>query len=112
MEAHADNLRAEANDDAFVDTFKRDWRSAPLTPADRALLEYADALTRAPWAIQRDDLDRLRARGWTDEQISDAAQVIGYFNYINRIADGLGVDPEDFMPPRAEHPGAREPESQ
>lgn len=85
-----------------MNAFKHDWRSAPLTPADRALVEYADTLTRTPWAIRREDLDGLRARGWTDEQISDAAQVIAYFAYINRIADGLGVDLEDFMPPRGD----------
>lgn len=41
-----------------------------------------------------DDLDRLREVGFDDRAINDATQVIGYFNYINRVADGLGVDPE------------------
>jgi len=46
-------------------------------------------------------LDMLRQHGFDDDQITIAAQVIGYFNYINRIADGLGVDPESWMtPPR------------
>lgn len=40
----------------------------------------------------------LRGYGFTDGQLSDAVQVISYFNYINRIADGLGVDLEEFMP--------------
>jgi len=43
------------------------------------------------------DLDRLRERGFTDEQIVIATQVIGYFAYINRMADALGVDPEENM---------------
>jgi alkylhydroperoxidase family enzyme len=42
----------------------------------------------------RADADALRAAGWDDRAIHDAAQVVAYFNYINRIADGLGVDPE------------------
>lgn len=50
--------------------------------------------------MRSDDVAALRAAGWTDGQISDAVQVIGYFNYINRVADGLGVDLEPEMPPR------------
>lgn len=45
------------------------------------------------------DLEPLRAAGYSDEQIHGAAQVVAYFNYINRIADALGVDLEDWMPP-------------
>ena len=63
------------------------------------MLEYAEKLTRTPWDVRPADLDHLRRHGLNDEQISDAAQVIAYFNYINRIADGLGVDLEDSMPP-------------
>ena len=70
-----------------------------LEPADQAMLEYAEQLTKTPWDVRPADLDRLRAHGLTDEHISDAAQVIAYFNYINRIADGLGVDLEETMPP-------------
>ena len=47
--------------------------------------------------MKRSDIANLRERGLSDEQISIATQVIGYFNYINWIADGLGVDPEDWM---------------
>ena len=43
------------------------------------------------------DVTSLRIHGFDDDQITIATQVIGYFNYINRIADGLGVDPEDWM---------------
>ena len=102
MEAHASDLRAEVaeiEDDTFVDRFKLDWRTADLTPLDGALMAYAEQLTRTPWEVRPVDLDRLRDTGATDEQISDAAQVIAYFNYINRIADGLGVDLEPSMPP-------------
>ena len=45
------------------------------------------------------DFDLLSERGFADEQITIAVQVIGYFNYINRIAEGLGVDPEQWMKP-------------
>jgi|TARA_Y100001949_G_scaffold175473_1_gene185360 uncharacterized peroxidase-related enzyme len=99
VEAHLNDLRAEVNEAAWVDRFEMDWRKAGLPPVDTALMEYAEHLTRAPSEIRRGELDHLRAAGLSDEQISDAAQVIAYFNYINRIADGLGVDLEESMPP-------------
>ena len=57
-------------------------------------MEYGEQLTRAPDSVTVDDIDRLRDAGWDDRAIHDAAQVVSYFNYINRVADGLGVDPE------------------
>ena len=87
-----------------MERIKRDWRTAGLGEADRALLAFAEKLTREPWAATRNDLGELRRHGFGDEEILDAVQVISYFNYINRIADGLGVDLEDFMAPR---PAAR-----
>lgn len=66
------------------------------------MLEYAEKLTRTPRAVTAGDLDTLRAHGFDDTAIHDAVQVIGYFNYINRIADGLGVDLESSMPARSE----------
>ena len=68
--------------------------------ADQALHGFAEKLTREPWTVTKDDIDSLRRHGFSDEQVSDAVQVISYFNYINRVADGLGVDLEDGMPPR------------
>jgi uncharacterized peroxidase-related enzyme len=87
-----------------VERIKRDWRSAGLGAADRALLAYADKLTREPWAATEGDLDELRRHGLADSDLHDAVQIVSYFNYINRIADGLGIDLEDFMAPR---PAAR-----
>ena len=49
--------------------------------------------------MTRGDLDRLRGLGLDDPAIHDAVQVVAYFNYITRIADALGVEPEDFIPP-------------
>jgi uncharacterized peroxidase-related enzyme len=81
----------------MVDRFARDWRSAGLDATTLALLEYADKLTRTPGAVIRSDVDALRAAGWDDRAVTDATQVCSYFNYINRIADGLGVDPEEWL---------------
>lgn len=77
----------------------RDWRAAGLSEADQALCAYAEKLTRRQEAIVPEDIARLRAHGFDDAAIHDATQVIGYFNYITRVADGLGVEPEDFIRP-------------
>ena len=54
-------------------------------------------MTRTPSAIRRQDLDTLRKHGLGDRDILDAVEVIGYFNYINRVADALGIEPEPEM---------------
>lgn len=61
------------------------------------MLEFAERVTRAPARMTSDDIAALRSSGLTDEAIHDAAQVIAYFNYINRLADCLGIDPEDGL---------------
>jgi alkylhydroperoxidase family enzyme len=52
--------------------------------------------------MEKSDIETLHTHGFDDDQITIATQVIGYFNYINRIADGLGVDPDDWMTPPAD----------
>lgn len=74
-----------------------DYREAGLDPADRALCDWAVKLTRTPGAMTEADLAPLRAHGFDDRALLVATQVVGYFNYINRLADALGVDPEPWM---------------
>ncbi len=85
--------------DAYVHAIVRDWHSAPLSTIDRALCLYAAKLTLTPAQMSPADLDALRTLGLDDRAIHDATQVISYFNYINRLADALGVEPEDFIEP-------------
>jgi uncharacterized peroxidase-related enzyme len=85
--------------DAFVHAVARDWKAAPLSEQDMALCKFAEKLTHTPAKMSPADLDQLRAIGFDDVAIHDATQVISYFNYINRIADALGVEPEDFIQP-------------
>ena len=75
----------------------RDWRAAPLDPTDRALCELATKLTLRQQEMSPSDLEALRELGCDDRAIHDAVQVIGYFNYVTRVADGLGVDAEDSI---------------
>ncbi len=79
-----------------MEQLKRDFRQAPLGEADRAMLEYADKLTRTPWEMRREDVERLRAVGFTDADILDINQVAAYYAFVNRLADGLGVELEDY----------------
>ena len=61
------------------------------------MCDHALKLTRTPSAVTEADLECLRELGLTDRALSDATQVIAFFNYINRIATGLGVDLEFGM---------------
>lgn len=85
--------------DEVVHLIASDWRQAPLSPADAALCTYAEKLTLTPAAMVEDDINNLRQQGFDDRAIHDATQVISYFNYINRIADALDVEPESFIRP-------------
>ncbi len=81
----------------MVDRFAADWRTAGLDDATAALLSYTEKLTRRPHECGAADVDTLRAAGWDDVAITDATQVVSYFIYINRIAEGLGVEPEGWI---------------
>jgi alkylhydroperoxidase family enzyme len=115
VHAHANDLRVEVAHgwesltgepapldesalDAFVHAAVDDWQVLPVTPLLRRLLQWTVKLTLSPAACSEHDIAELRAAGWTDAAIHDAAQVISYFNYINRIADALGVKSEPDMP--------------
>ena len=74
-------------------------RTEQLAPRLQALCTYALKLTREPAAVTEADVAALRAIGLDDRAIVDANQVVSYFNYVNRIADGLGVELESSWPP-------------
>ncbi len=76
----------------------RDWGDATLRPDVVAILKYAEKVTRTPAKCSSDDVNALRAAGWSDATIHDTVQIIAYFNYINRIADALGVELESDLP--------------
>jgi hypothetical protein len=75
-----------------------------LEPRLAALLEYARKLTLTPAEIVEEDLERLRTHGLDDRAIVDANQVVSYYNYVNRVAAGLGVQLEPDWPPERRRP--------
>ena len=79
---------------------KHNWREANLPAADQALCAWAEKVTLKLQEVGHADVDALRDIGLSENVISDAAQVIGFFNSINRIAESLGVDLEPEMPPQ------------
>jgi uncharacterized peroxidase-related enzyme len=97
MESHEEDLRAEVGSEAIARAIQRDYRSAGLTQQEVTLLDYAVKLTHAPSSITDEDVGVLRQQGFSDEDIVDAVHCVAYFNFINRVLDGLGVDPEPFM---------------
>jgi uncharacterized peroxidase-related enzyme len=80
---------------SLVAQLERDLTAPSLDPADRAMLDYAVKLTRTPGAMARDDVETLRRHGFDDRAIHDVCAITGYFAFVNRIADGLGVDLEE-----------------
>ena len=97
MEAHGEDLRAATGDAKLAAQVKRDYRRARLTPRQKALGHFAVKVTRKPASVRPSNLAALRKHGLSDRDILDAVQVISYFNYINRVADSLGIDPEPEM---------------
>jgi len=79
-----------------VNQLKKDFRSANLSLADRAMCEYVNKLTLKPWEMVEGDVVALREAGFSDSAILDINQVTGYYAYVNRLADGLGVELEEF----------------
>ena len=65
-----------------------------MEPRVRALCDFAIKLTLEPSDVGGADTEALRAQGWSDVAIHDAIQVISYFNYVNRVAEAVGIDDE------------------
>jgi uncharacterized peroxidase-related enzyme len=78
-------------DGSLKESVLNNWREAALSPRERAMLEYAEKLTLEPRAMRRADIEALRAAGLDDRAILQVNLIASYFNYINRVADGLGV---------------------
>lgn len=81
-------------EDTLARALARDPETADLDPRDRAMVRYAVRLTKAPSTVGRDDVEALREVGFSEAAVLDICQVTAYYNYVNRLADGLGVELE------------------
>ena len=78
-------------DEEIVKALQRDYRSAPISKQDRAMLDFVVQLTKDATRISREDHVRLRSVGFDDKGILQITLIASWFNYINRVADALGV---------------------
>ena len=94
---HGAGLLRLTNDKALVEALKTDWRNANLSAADWEMLAYTEKLTLTPWEMVEADVIALRSVGFSDAAILDINQVTGYYAFVNRLADGLGVELEAYQ---------------
>ena len=78
-------------DKPLVEALQRDYRSAAISDQDRTMLDYVVKLTKDSTKVSPDDHAKLRAVGFDDRGILQITLIASWFNYINRVADALGV---------------------
>ena len=98
MTHHRRGLRRLLDDEELLARIESDWTTAGLDDRRVAMLRFAEALTRTPGATESTDVESLRAVGFTDRDVLDIVEVIAYYAYANRIADGLGITLEPRTP--------------
>jgi alkylhydroperoxidase family enzyme len=81
-------------DDTLAKAIQEEYDNAPLSAADRAMLDYVGKITKDATRISPRDHEGLRANGFDDKAILQITLIASWFNYINRVADALGVDKE------------------
>lgn len=84
-------------DDHLLQLIENDWTTAGIDARRTAMLSYAIKLTGEPGNVGREDITALRNAGLSDRDILDLCEVTAYYAYVNRIADGLGVELEDWV---------------
>lgn len=89
-------------DETLANAIKQDYRTAELAPDERAMLDYVALLTVSPAKVTRENIEALRSHGFTDTAILQINLIASWFNYINRVADGLGVGRDVLAPAPAD----------
>jgi len=97
MVHHRRGLRQLLKDDDLLERIDADWSTAGLNDRRTAMLSYARKLTVDPAAMTEDDVAALRRVGFSDRDVLDICEVTAYYAYVNRIADGLGVEVETWI---------------
>ena len=91
MESHAEFLRRVSLDDELIAALRADYKTAPITEAERVMCDYVVQLTKDATKISPKYHENLRAAGFDDTAILQITLIASWFNYINRVADALGV---------------------
>ena len=91
--AHGGFLRQHSDDPELASHVMHDYTKADLDPVTRGMLEFASKLTREPTSMQKTDVEQLRGLGLSDEQILSVVLITCVFNFMTRLADGLGRRP-------------------
>jgi uncharacterized peroxidase-related enzyme len=87
--------RSDDQQEELIAALVTDYRTADLSSIDRAMLDYVVKLTQTPSEIVKQDVDGLRVAGFEDRAIHDICAITAYYAFVNRIADGLGVELEE-----------------
>lgn len=98
MVHHRRGLRRLLKDDELLAALEADWTSAGLSDKRRAMLTFAVKLTITPGAMTPVDAQALSDVEFSDRDILDITEVVAYYAYANRIADGLGIETESWIP--------------
>lgn len=93
-------MRDQLNDKQLTIDIATDFQNAEIDKTDKAILQFAVKVTEAAHTITPNDLDQLRDVGLTDEALFAIVEVVGFFSYVNRIADAFGVELDDFLEQR------------
>jgi uncharacterized peroxidase-related enzyme len=94
--AHGAAVRALSGDPPLGELIAMNYRAAPLSPRERAMLDFAVKLTAEPWLVEEADRETLRRAGLTDRDIWDIAAVAAFFNMSNRVASATDMRPNSF----------------
>ena len=81
-------------DKELVAALEKDYTTAPITTEERVMIDYVVKLTQDATKVWKDDIERLRSVGFDDRGILQITLIASWFNYINRVADALGVGRE------------------
>jgi uncharacterized peroxidase-related enzyme len=93
IEAHSAALRKLTKDPQLADHVATDYAQAGISDRMKWALDYSLKLTLSPDAMAEEDVQSLRDAGWTDEDVMDITEVTALFNFSNRMASGLGWQP-------------------
>lgn len=91
--AHGAAVRELSDDPALGEAMVMNYRAAPLTARQRAMLDFAALVTEASAKVSEADRDALRAQGFSDRDIFDIVSVVGFFSMSNRVASATGMQP-------------------